>query len=137
MVVWDLYLIKYLSEFNNFGIIRGLIIRRDMHLCKRLVWENAYSGFKSMERPINLYIILFDNHFPFQKSVFCHSKYILGDVLDNYVKKSEKNFFAKKCIFAQKCVYSFLPFNFVIWQVACGHIYSLKDIWLTYFRSIP
>ena len=41
-------------------------------------WENAYSSLKGVERPINLYIILFDNHFPFQKSVFVilsHSKY--------------------------------------------------------------
>ena len=32
---------------------------------------------------------LFENHFPFQKSVFRHSKYILGDKLDNYVQKFE------------------------------------------------
>ena len=37
----------------------------------------------------------------------------------------------KKCIFALECVYSFLPFNFFIWQVACGYIYSIKHIWLT------
>ena len=43
-----------------------------------------------MDRPINLYIILFDNHSPFQKSVFGHSKYILGDVLDKYVQTFEK-----------------------------------------------
>ena len=49
-----------------------------------------------MKRPINLYIILFDNHFPFQKSVFfCHSKYIVGDVLDNSVQKYDKIFLAK------------------------------------------
>ena len=70
-----------------------------------------------MERPINLYIILFDNHSPFQKSVFGHSKYVRGDVhvLDKYIQKYENNIFsAKKCIFALECIYSFLPFNFVI-----------------------
>ena len=73
-----------------------------MHPCKRWVWENAYSSFKSVERPINLYNILFDNHFPFQKSFFCHSKYILGDVLDNYVQNFEKIFvffFLQKNVF--------------------------------------
>ena len=34
------------------------------------VWENAYSSLKSVERAINLYIILYDNRFPFQKSFF-------------------------------------------------------------------
>ena len=49
---------------------------------------NAYSSLKSMERAINLNIIIFENHYPFQKSdFFCHSKYILRDVLDNYVQK--------------------------------------------------
>ena len=43
---------------------------RDMHLCKGWVWKNAYSSLKSVERPINLCIILFDNHSPFQKSFF-------------------------------------------------------------------
>ena len=90
-----------------------------------------------MERPINLYIILFDNHSPFQKSVFCHSKYIFGDVLDNYVQKYEKIVFAKNMYFSLEYKYSFLPFNFVIWQVACEYIYSLKHISLTYLRSIP
>ena len=64
--------------------------------------------------------------------------YILGDVLDNYVQNFEKKkniYFCKKCIFALEC--SFLPFNFVIWQVACGYIYSSKHISLTYVRSIP
>ena len=58
------------------------------------MWENAYSSFKSVKRPINLYIIVFGNHSPFQKSVFGHSKYmyILGDELDKYVKKYEKYF---------------------------------------------
>ena len=72
-----------------------VIIRREMHLCKRWVWENAYSSLKSVERPINLYIILFDNHSPFQKSVFGHSK----DVLDKYVQKYEKYFLQKKNVF--------------------------------------
>ena len=103
-----------------------------MHLCKRWMWENAYSSLKRVERPINLYIILCDNHSHFQKSVFGHSKYILGDVLDKYIQKYEKN-----CIFALECIYSFLPFNFVIWQVVCKYIYSLKHIPLTYFRSVP
>ena len=56
-----------------------------------------------MEIPINLYIIVFDNHFPFQKSIFRHSKYILGDKLDNYAQKNLKKkniyiyiYFAKK-----------------------------------------
>ena len=76
---------------------------------------------------MNLYIILFDNHVPLKKISFCHSKYILVDVLDNYVQKYEN--------IKKKCIYSFLPFNFVIWQVACE--YSLKHISLTYFRSNP
>ena len=42
---------------------------------------------KKHGKPINLYIIVFNNQFPFQKSVCGHSKYILGDVLDKYVKK--------------------------------------------------
>ena len=67
-----------------------------MHLCKRSVWKNAYSSLKSVERPINLYIILFDNHSPFQKSVFGHYKYILGDVLDKYVQEYEKKYFLPK-----------------------------------------
>ena len=33
-----------------------------MHLCEGWVSENAYSSFKSVETPINLCIILFDNH---------------------------------------------------------------------------
>ena len=91
----------------------------------------------SVKRPINLNIILFDNHSPFQKSVFCYSKYILGDVQDKYVQKFEKIFSAKNCIFALECIYSFLLFNFVIWQVVYEYIYSLKHIPLTYFRPIP
>ena len=72
-----------------------------MHLCNRWVWENAYCSLKSVERPIDLNIILFDNHSPFQKSVFGHSKYILGDALDKYVQKyihvyKKKIFSAKK-----------------------------------------
>ena len=31
-----------------------------MHVCKRWVWENAYSNLKSMERPINLFFIQFN-----------------------------------------------------------------------------
>ena len=49
-----------------------------------------------MEIPINLYIILFANYFPFQTSVFCHSKYNHGDVLDNNVQKYEKKKKKKK-----------------------------------------
>ena len=48
-----------------------------------------------------------------------------------------KIFSAKNCIFALECIYSFLPFNFVIWQVVFECIYSLKHILLTYFRSVP
>ena len=67
-----------------------------MHLCKSWLRENAYSSFKSVERP-SIYtlsyliiISLFKNH-------FCHSKYIFGDVLDNCIQKfEEKSFFAKK-----------------------------------------
>ena len=78
-----------------------------MHLCKRWVWENAYRSLKSVERPINLCIILFDNHSPFQISVFRHSKYILGDVLDKYVQKyAEEKVSAKKMyFFALECIY--------------------------------
>ena len=57
--------LKLIYEKKEY--LRGLIIRRDMHLCKRWVWENDYSSLKRVERPINLYITLFDNHFPFQK----------------------------------------------------------------------
>ena len=32
----------------------------------------------------------------FKNQFFCHSKYILGDVLDNYVQKFEINIFCKK-----------------------------------------
>ena len=84
-----------------------------MHLCKKCVWENAHSSLKRVERPVYLYIILFDNHFPFQKPVFGHSKYLLGDVLDKYVQKYENILFRKNCIFALECTYSFLPFIFV------------------------
>ena len=60
--------------------------------------ENAYSSLKSVETPINLCIILFDNHSHISKSVFCYSKYILGDVLDKYVQNFNKIFSAKICI---------------------------------------
>ena len=105
---------------------------------------NAYSSLKSMERPINLYIKLFDNHSPFQKSsfFFCYSKYILGEVLDKYVQKFEKKkyiyiYILQKCIFALERIYSFLAYNLVIWYVLNDYIHSLKHIPLTYFRSIP
>ena len=67
-----------------------------------------------MEKAFNLYItcILFDNHSPFQKSVFGHSKYILGDVLDKYIQKYEKYFLQKIVLFALECIYSFLLFQF-------------------------
>ena len=44
---------------------------------------------------------------------FCYSKYILGDLLDNFVQRYEKNIFdkkkkkkkkKKKCIFALDCI---------------------------------
>ena len=109
-----------------------------MYLCKRWLRENAYSSLKSVERPINLYIILFDNHSPFQKSVFVHSKYILSMMYWTNMFKNMKNYFLQKnCIFVLECIYSFLPFNFVIWQVVCECINSLKHIPLTYFRSVP
>ena len=110
-----------------------------MHLCEGWVWENAYSSLKSVETPINLCIILFDNHSHVYKSVFGYSKYILGDVLDTYVQKFNKNIFCKNLYFALECIYmySFLPFNFVICHLACEYIYSLKHIPFTYFRSIP
>ena len=85
---------------------------------------NAHNNLKSVERPINL----FDNHSPFQKSVFHCSKYILGDVLDKYVQKYEKIFSAKNCIFALECNVLILAFNFVIWRVLYDYIYSLKLI---------
>ena len=62
-------------------------------------WENAYSSLKSVERPFDLYIILFDMFSPFQKPVLCHSKYIFGDVLDKYVQIYEQIFSAKKIVF--------------------------------------
>ena len=55
-----------------------------MHLCKRWVCENAYRSLKSWKD-----LSTFDNHSPFQKSVFGHSKYILGDVLDKYVYRQK------------------------------------------------
>ena len=36
---------------------------------------------------------------------FCHSKCILGDVLDNSVQKFEKIFLQKQCILALECLY--------------------------------
>ena len=72
----------------------------------------------------------------FKNQFFCYSKSILGDVLDKYVQKFNKNVFCKNLYFALECIYSFLPFNFVIWQVACEYIYSLKHIPFTYFRII-
>ena len=71
------------------------------------------SNLKSVERHINLSIMLFDNHFPFQKLLFGHSKYT--NVFKNIYKKTV----------------------YVIWPVVCEYIYSLKHISLTYFRSIP
>ena len=47
-------------------------------------------------------------------------------------KNLKKIFFAKNVFLPYneikllKCVHSFLPFSFVIWQVVCGYIYSLK-----------
>ena len=72
----------------------------------------------------------------FKNQFFCYSKYILGDVLDKYVQKFNRTFFCKNVYFALECIYSFLPFNFLILQVACEYIYSLKHIHFIYFRSI-
>ena len=71
---------------------KKLLVRRNMYLCKRWIRENTYSSFKSIGRPVDLYIILFDKHSPFQKSVvqFCRCKYIIGDVLDKYVQRYQK-----------------------------------------------
>ena len=70
------------------------------------MWENAYSSLKSVERPINLCTILFDNHSPFKNHFFCYSKYILGDVLDKYVQRFEEKyiyiFSAKKNAFCPR-----------------------------------
>ena len=63
------------------------------------MWENAYSSLKRVERPINLFIILFATIPLFKKSEFCYSKNILEDVLDKYVQKSEKNIFCKQLYF--------------------------------------
>ena len=38
--------------------------------------------------------------------------------MDNHVRKFNKNILCKKLYFALECIYSFLSFNFVIWQVA-------------------
>ena len=75
------------------------------------MWENAYSSLKNVERPINLCVILFDNHSCFNNQFF-YSKYILGDVLDKHIQKFEKDIFCKKLYFALECIYSFLPFIF-------------------------
>ena len=58
-------------------------------------------------------------------------------ILDKYVQKFNKKYFLQNLYFALECIYSFLPFNFVIWQVACEYFYSLKHIQFTYFRPIP
>ena len=87
----------------------------------------AWKDLSMYTLPYLIIISLFKNQlFFFFVLFFCHSKYILGDVLDNYVQNFENISFAKKCISALECVYSILPFNFVIWQVACGYFYSLK-----------
>ena len=107
-----------ISSYNYQNLI--ILVSPDLQFSN--LNKHPYSSLKSADtcRPINLYIILFENHFPFQKSVFCHSKYTLGDVLDNYVQKYEKRFIfflqkknkkkkkkKKKRIFALECVYSF------------------------------
>ena len=59
-------------------------------------------------KDLSIYIILFDNHFPFQKPFcFCYSKSILGIVLDKCVQTFGKIFSAKKCIFALECYIHF------------------------------
>ena len=85
-----------------------------------------------MERYISLYIMLFGNHFRFQKSGFVILS-ILGDELDNNV---QIYFLQKNVCLTLECIFSFEHVNFVIWQVACEYIYSLKPISLTCFRSI-
>ena len=68
----------------------------------------ALKAWKDLSIYTCTYIILFDNHFPFQTSVFCLSRYILGDVLDNYAQKLKKKYFKlsynKKFIYQQKLV---------------------------------
>ena len=116
-----------------------MIIRRDMHLCKRWVWENAYtcSSLKRVGRPINLYIILFDNHVFFQNSVLVILS-IFSEIYQTNILKFEKiNIYCKNVFFALECIYLFLPFNFVICQVICEYIYILKHIPLTNLRSVP
>ena len=62
---------------------------------------NAYSSLKSIQRPIDLYIILFGKLSPFFKTKFfvflsMFTEYVYGDVLDKYVQKYEEYFLKKK-----------------------------------------
>ena len=102
-----------------------------MHLCKRWVWKNAYSSIKSVERPINLYIILFDNQSPFQKSVFV----ILSIFLQTY-QTNMKKYFCKKMYFDLECIYAFFTFNFVIWQVVCEYSQFYKFTCLFHYSQV-
>ena len=61
--------------------------------------ENAYSSLKSVERPINLCIILFDNHSPFQNFCFHFCKYIPRDIFDKNDQTFEKEIFSAKNVF--------------------------------------
>ena len=108
-----------------------------MNKCFKFFNKNGSSDSDpaGIEREIITYLIIIS---VLKKISFCYSTYNLGDVLDKYVQKFNKKIFcAKNLYFALECLYPFLPFNFVIWQVACEYIYSLKHIPFTYFRSIP
>ena len=109
-----------------------------MHLFKGCVWENAYSSLKSVERSINVYIILFDNHSPFQDLVICYSTVSIFSEMyyTNMFKIKKKNL--QKMSFCPRVhtLYYFFPLNFVILQVVYECFYSLKHISLTYFRPI-
>ena len=75
-----------------------------MHFCEEWVWENAYSSLKGVATPINLCIILFNNHSQFFVILSIFSEMYWT----NMFKKLIKIFSAKNCI---------LPYN------ACIHFY--------------
>ena len=62
-----------------------------MHLCKRWVQDNAFSSQESQKK--YLYIILLDDHSPFQKAVFGKFKYIFRNAIDKQVHINRSIYF--------------------------------------------
>ena len=81
-----------------------------------------------MERPIDLYIILFNNHSPFQNQLFVILSILSEMHFKNVFKHFKTIFSAKKTYFSLECMSSFLPFYFVIWQVVYEYMYSLRGV---------